>query len=71
MDFYTAEKLVGYKQAELRAEAAQAARDAAWAGERLDSIGALSPAARLLRGWAKHVWNGRVKRAPALSAANR
>jgi hypothetical protein len=69
MDFYTAEKLVGYKQAELRAEAAQAALDAAWVRDRLQSIGAMTAAAGLLRRGATRVWSRGVKGSAPLPEA--
>ncbi len=64
MDPYTAEKLVAYKHAELRAQARRAVPDTAWTPqttERLVWIRALRAAGGLVRRTATQVWNGRVR----------
>src|SRR5260370_21089417 len=74
MDPYTAERLVAYKQAELIAEARQAALDRAWAQEATEhmlSIRAIGAARSLLLRAVTQVWNGGLKGAGALGRADR
>ncbi len=74
MDPYTAERLVAYKQAELIAEARQAALDRAWAQEATEhmlSIRAIGAARSLLLRAVTQVWNGGLKGAAALGRADR
>jgi hypothetical protein len=80
MDLYTAEKLVTYKQAQLRAEAKeaqlraeaeQAALDAAWAGrliEHLSSSRAIRTTGRLVRRGATQLWKGGIRLTAYLTA---
>lgn len=72
MDLYSAERLVAYKQAELRAEAEQAALDMARVREVMEhllSSSAIRTMKRLMRRSATQVWNGSVRRAAALRRA--
>ncbi len=76
LDPFTAEKLVAWKQAELRAEARQAAQREAVAREsnvteHLQSIREIRAAERLVLRTVAHVWNRSVKGAAGLVRASR
>ncbi len=65
MDPYTAEKLVAYKHAELRAQARRAVPDKAWAPETTEHLvwirALLAASGGLVRRTATQIWNGRVR----------
>ncbi len=74
MDPYTAKRLVAYRQAELLAEARQAALVAACAQEateHMPSIRAIGAARSLFLRGVTQVWNGGVKGAAGLGRAGR